>query len=117
MNKKAMVFSVMVILALVVCFVILQSLAKIESQNKDFRVNRAQLLVFDHFVRDFDSYFIEEILRSAAKPALAELSQSAPFTKKDVVDLMEDGIFGSHAIDSASTTEASLNNALNTLSF
>jgi hypothetical protein len=70
-----------------------------------------------HFVRDFEDYYIKAMLETAAKPAMIELSKSAPFTHEDLVDLMVNGKKGSIAMNPLLATNENFNQTLRTLTF
>jgi hypothetical protein len=132
MNRKAVFFSISSILVILVILISFQSWTKIKSAEKGFAVDRAGLLVPDHFVRDFDRYYLEQILAAAAKPAIEKLARLHPYdpgspyvplSYRDIEDLMKDGvcvscgITSANAMDRAYTTDDNLRQALATFNF
>ena len=115
-NKKAVFYSLSVVLFLVFLLIVFNTKADIQKRDDRFHLNRAQMIVMDHFVRDFDRYYIEAILETSARPALVELTTtgSGVFNGADLVNTMT-GSSGN--LDPLLTTDENFQQALNTLSF
>lgn len=115
-NKKAVFYSLSVVLFLVFLLIVFNTKAEIQKRDDRFHLGRAQIVVMDHFVRDFDRYYLNAILETSAKPALINLTKIGVgvFNKDRVVSTMN-GSTGS--LDNLLTTGENYQQALNTLSF
>ncbi|KYK24483.1 hypothetical protein AYK26_06590 [Euryarchaeota archaeon SM23-78] len=112
-NKKGVFFSLTVILFLVLLLIIFNTKSELQKKEDEFHIQRVQIIVMDHFVRDFDRYYAKTILETAAKPALVALTPSAsvPFSKADVVSMMKNGL------PVQLTTDDNFQQSLGTLTF
>ena len=117
--KKAMFFSLSTIFLIVLIFLIFKSKSEILGIDRDFYISRAQLKTMDHFVRDFDGYYIEQILKTSSKQALVSRTKGPiKFTKANLADVMKDGIEGMTTyIDPFKTTDSLFSQSLKTLTF
>lgn len=117
-QRKAMFFSLTALLLILFLFILFKNRAEISKLDEEFHVNRAQVIVMDHFVRDFDRYYIPQILETSSKQALVKLTNGPRFTKDQLVDVMKDGVQGTTVIlEPSSTTASLLDQALETLTF
>lgn len=117
MDKKGIFYSLSVILFLILLIIVFSNKSDIFKKEEKFHIERTQIIVMDHFVRDFDRYYAESILKAAAKPALISLTKGSAFTLGDVVNLMIDGSGGGTSINPLLSTNEGLNQALRTLTF
>ncbi|MBN2459923.1 hypothetical protein JXB28_06585 [Candidatus Woesearchaeota archaeon] len=119
-GKKGIFYSITVLLFMLFLLVYFNTASDIQKKEDEFHIERVRLIVMDHFVRDFDNYYIQEILATAAKPAMIELTSALPFarfSKEAVVDLMTDGETGSIMINPLLATNDNFHQALGTLTF
>jgi hypothetical protein len=117
LNKKGIFYSLSVILFLLFLIIFFNTKAEIQKKENQFHIDRAQIIVMDHFVRDFDQYYTKEILEAAAKPALIEMTRDSPFSRADLVDIMMDGTHGSINMNPLLATNDNFQQALGTLTF
>jgi hypothetical protein len=117
MNKKGIFYSMSVVLFIVLLIIVFSNKSDIFQKDEKFHMERAQIIVMDHFVRDFDRYYTESIIKAAAKPALINLTKGAPFSRETVVNLMIDGSEGGIKINPLLSTKEGLNQSLRTLTF
>lgn len=120
MYKKGVFFSLTVVLFLVFLIILFNARAKQIEAERDLHLTRAQIIVLDHYVRDFDAYYIQQILRNSAthafEAATAE-SSFTPFTKLELVDIMKNGFSGTVSMDIALITNEFFERSLGTLTF
>jgi len=120
MGKKGVFYSLSVVLFLVFLIILFTGRAQLQKKDEAFRLERAQIIVMDHFARDFDRYYAENILHTAAKPALTELTKSYPFTistLNNMTDLMDDRAGTGVAMNPLLSTNEGFSQSLGTLSF
>ena len=119
MNKKGIFYSLSVILFLLFLIIFFNTKAEIQKKENQFHVDRAQIIVMDHFVRDFEQYYAKEILEAAARPALLELTIIIPkqINSVELMDLMCDGTTSSASINPLLATNDNILQALGTLTF
>jgi hypothetical protein len=113
MNKKSMFFSLSALLFVISLLIIFNNDARLKEEEDKFDLGRAQIMVMDNFVRDFDHYYIQQILESAAKSALVEKSATLSEFQKisDITGYME------NLLPKEKTTDNYFKQALGTLSF
>lgn len=122
-NKKGVFYSISVLMFILFLLIYFNAKADVQKKEDEFHVERVQLIVMNHFVNDFEDYYIHEILSTAAKPAFIELTNSisssgfTSFTKENVVDLMKDGVNGSVIMNPLLATNDNFKQALGTLTF
>ncbi len=120
MNRKSMFFSLSALVLIIFLFIIFRTKGEIAKIDEDFNINRAQVIVMDQFVRDFDRYHIPQILETSAKQALVKRTSRTPlpFPKDELADIMKDGKSSSGTfLEPALTTDANFEQALGTLTF
>ena len=117
MDKKGIFYSLSVIVFLIFLIVIFINKADIQKKEEQFHVERAQIVVMDHFVRDFDRQYVDVIIHTAARPAMISITRTGSFTTGRLVDLMEDGTEASATMNPLFSTDANFDQALGTLTF
>lgn len=118
LGKKGVFYSISVLLFLVFLVIVFSNKAKVQEKDEEFHTERAKIIIMDHFVRDFDRYYAENIIETAVKPSLANLTR-APFNKGQLIKLMAEGTDDvSHLrINPLLTTNENFQQSLATLSF
>lgn len=121
LNKKGVFYSISAVLFLIFLVIVFNSKAQVLKKDEEFHVERVKIIIMDHFVRDFDRYYAENILQAAAKPALINLTRNYPFNfnRNQLIELMTNGVdsaSGSH-INPLLTTNENFQQSLATLSF
>jgi hypothetical protein len=120
MNKKGIFYSLSVMLFLIFLIIVFNNKAQVLKKDEQFHIERAKIIVMDHFVRDFDRYYAQNIIETATRAALINLTRmSAPFNSNQLIDLMRDGVTGGGNIhiNPLLTTSENFNQSLATLSF
>jgi hypothetical protein len=118
MNKKGIFYSLSVMLFLIFLIIVFNNKAQVLKKDEQFHIERAKIIVMDHFVRDFDRYYAQNIIETATRPALINLTRmSAPFNSNRLIELMRDGVSGNVYINPLLTTSENFNQSLATLSF
>lgn len=123
MNKKGIFYSLSVMLFLIFLIIVFNNKAQVLKKDEEFHIDRAKIIVMDHFVRDFDRYYAQNIIETATRPALINLTRMAPshFTKDQLVTLMAMGQISVGAvqinINPLLITGENFNQSLATLSF
>jgi len=119
MNKKGIFYSLSVMLFLIFLIIVFNNKAQVLKKDEQFHIERAKIIVMDHFVRDFDRYYAQNIIETAARPALINLTRHSPFAKSKLIELMttgQDTVSGA-SIHPLLTTSENFNQSLATLSF
>jgi hypothetical protein len=116
-NKKGIFYSLSVIVFLLFLILVFINKSEIQKKEEQFHIERAQIIVMDHFVRDFDRYYVEVIIHNAARTAMISITRFAPFTYDNLVDLMEDGTGGGATMNPLFSTSQNFAQALGTLTF
>jgi hypothetical protein len=118
MNKKGIFYSLSVMLFLIFLIIVFNNKAQVLKKDEEFQIERAKIIVMDHFVRDFDRYYAQNIIETATRPALINLTRmSAPFNSNKLIELMRDGVSGNVHINHLLTTSENFDQSLATLSF
>jgi hypothetical protein len=120
MKKKGIFFSVGTVLVLFILFISFRNWSGKEAVDKEFLVSRAQLVVMENFVSDFDSRYIQQILATAARPAIIELSRGGDVIgAADFMSAMKTGstTAGTVVMDPALSTDNNFRQALGVISF
>lgn len=121
MNKKGIFFSLSVFLILTLLFILFFEFERNKEKELDFDAKKAQIQTVDHFVKDFDRYYIEEILSSSARPALVGYTNylKSDFSKNSLVNIMIDGrnAAGTTIFDPLFSTDSGFELALGALFF
>jgi hypothetical protein len=118
MGKKGIFYSLSVIVFLIFLIVIFINKADIQKKEEQFHVERAQIVVMDHFVRDFDRQYADVIIHTAARAAMMSITRTGSFTTARLIDLMEDGTeTGGAMMNHLLSTDENFNQALGTLTF
>jgi hypothetical protein len=122
MNKKGIFYSLSVLLFLIFLVIVFNNKSQVLKKDEQFHVDRAKVIVTEHFVRDFDRYYAYHILETAARPALINLTrQNSPSASStaDIIALMRDGVSvsGNTHMNPLLTTGENFNQSLATLSF
>lgn len=117
-GKKGVFYSISVILLLVFLIIVFTNKAAVLREDERLHAERAKIIIMDHFVRDFGNYYAENIIETAVKPSLANLSR-ASFSQGQLIQLMEEGADEiSHLrINPLLTSGENFKQALATLSF
>ena len=119
LNKKGVFYSLSVILLLIFLIIVFNGKAQLLQRDEQFHVERAKIIIMDRFVRDFDRYYAENIIETATKPALINLTRNAPFNRNQLIEMMTtgaDSASGLH-INPLLTTNENFQQSLATLSF
>jgi hypothetical protein len=119
MNKKGVFFSIGALLIIFVLLLGMQNTSRQKSEEKDMIIDRAQILVMDHFVRDFDRQYVEQIMNGATKPAIeALLTDGTPISDPEIIQMMKTGTRGARTLMAQGfTTDDNLRQAMATLTF
>jgi len=119
MNKKGQFFSILIVLVIIAISIFFSYKVQIREREDAFNMDRLQLVVMDNFVREFDTYQLQHILDTAAKPALQamieeDIDSFSKISKEDFVKVMKtgDGI-----LDEKFTTDDLYKQVLATLTF
>ena len=70
--RKGMFFSVTAVIFVSFLLILLNNKSELQKNNIKLDINRLQVSVMDGFVKDFDQYYVEQALETAAKHALSE---------------------------------------------
>jgi len=118
LDKKGVFYSISVLLLLVFLVIVFSNRAKLQEKDEQFHVERAKIIIMDHFARDFDRYYAQNIIETAVKPSLANLTR-ASFNRGQLIQLMAEGTDDvSHLhINPLLTTNEDFQQSLATLSF
>jgi hypothetical protein len=118
-GKKGVFYTLSVIIVILILLVIFSNRLQVFNNDEDFKLGRAKILVMDRFVTDFDNYYAKNILETATKPALIQLTADVPhpFTNSELIDLMYDGDTGVITMDEIYATQNNFDQALGTLTF
>lgn len=121
-NKRGVFYSISVLLLMIFLIIVFNNKAQLLQKDEEFHVERAKIIIMDHFVRDFDNYYAGNIIETAAKPALINLTtiaRTARFNSNQVIGLMTNGTDSvSHlSINPLLTTNENFQQSLATLSF
>ncbi len=119
LNKKGVFYSISAVLFLIFLVIVFNSKAQVLKKDEEFHVERVKIIIMDHFVRDFDRYYAENILQTAAKPALINLTRDSPFNRSQLIDLMTNGFDSDSGlrINPLLATNENFQQSLATLSF
>lgn len=119
LNKKGQFFSILIVLVIIGISIFFSYKVQILEKEDEFHMERLQLVVIDNFVREFDNYYLEHIIDTAAKPALeAKLSKSyKTFTKFSMEDFEKVMKHGEGILKDEFTTDSTYSQTLGTLSF
>jgi hypothetical protein len=91
-NRKGVFYSLSVIILLVFMIIVFNNKAHLMQKEEQSHVERAKIIIMDRFIRDFDRYYAESILQTAAKPALVNLTRDSPFNSSQLIEMMATGI-------------------------
>jgi hypothetical protein len=121
-NKRGVFYSISVLLFMIFLIIVFNNKAQLLQKDEEFHVERAKIIIMDHFVRDFDNYYARNIIETATKPALINLTRlttSARFNSNQLIELMTNGTDSvSHlSINPLLTTNENFQQSLATLSF
>jgi hypothetical protein len=117
-DKRGVFYSISVLLLLVFLVIVFSNKAKVQEKDEAFHTERAKIIIMDHFVRDFDRYYAQNIIETAVKPSLANLTRD-PFNRDQLIKLMAEGTDDvSHLrINPLLATNENFQQSLATLSF
>ncbi len=118
-DKRGVFYSISVLLLMIFLIIVFNNKAQLLQKDEEFHIERAKLIIMDHFVRDFDSYYAGNIIETATKPALINLTKSARFNSNQLIELMANGtdsVSGLN-INPLLTTNENFQQSLATLSF
>jgi hypothetical protein len=122
LNKRGVFYSISVLLLMIFLIIVFNNKAQLLQKDEEFHVERVKIIIMDHFVRDFDNYYAGNIIETAAKPALINLTtiaRSTRFSSNQLIELMANGSDSASGlkINPLLTTNENFQQSLATLSF
>jgi hypothetical protein len=121
MNKKGIFFSISAVIILILLFLYFSFKGDLQRLNDEQDIKRSQMMVMDNFVISFENFYIEQIIKTAAKNALVKRTNFMPFsrtTKSNIEGIMDDGDDGGfNYMPEIAGTDLNYEQALKTLSF
>ena len=122
-NKKGIFFSLSAALLITFLIIFFNNKTDMIEDRENFRTERAQIIAMDHFINDFNRYYVKQILSNSIKPALINRTRNVnpsfiKFSKEEFVNITITGNnSGITYLKPKQTTKNNFEQALRTLTF